>query len=42
MDEKQLIASCLKGEQTAWKALYDAYSGRMLGVCLRYVTDRLE
>ena len=40
MDEKQLIASCLKGEQTAWKALYDAYSGRMLGVCLRYVANR--
>lgn len=40
MDEKQLIASCLKGEQTAWKALYDAYSGRMLGLCLRYVADR--
>lgn len=40
MDEKQLIAACLKGEQTAWKALYDAYSGRMLGICLRYVADR--
>lgn len=39
MDEKQLIAGCLKGEQTAWKALYEAYSGRMLGICLRYVAD---
>lgn len=40
MDEKQLIASCLKGERLAQKRLYDQYSGKMMGVCLRYANDR--
>ena len=40
MDEKQLIASCLKGERLAQKKLYDQYSGKMMGVCLRYANDR--
>lgn len=40
MTEKQLIESCKKGERLAQKELYDTYSRKMMGVCLRYVNDR--
>lgn len=40
MTEKQLIESCRKGERLAQKELYDTYSRKMMGVCLRYVNDR--
>jgi RNA polymerase sigma-70 factor (ECF subfamily) len=39
MDEKQLIKSCIDGDRKAQKALYDKYSRKMMGVCLRYVKD---
>lgn len=40
MDEQQLIEGCRSGERRAQKELYDRYSRKMMGVCLRYVNDR--
>lgn len=40
MNEQQLIEGCRKGERRAQQALYDEYSRKMMGVCLRYVNDR--
>jgi RNA polymerase sigma-70 factor (ECF subfamily) len=40
MSEKQLIEGCLKGDRKSQKELYDLYSRKMMGVCLRYVGDR--
>jgi RNA polymerase sigma-70 factor (ECF subfamily) len=40
MDEKQLITGCLNGDRRTQKELYDLYSRKMMGVCLRYVSDR--
>lgn len=40
MDELQLIEGCRKGDRLAQKELYEKYSRRMMGVCLRYVGDR--
>lgn len=40
MNEQQLIEGCRKGERLAQKELYDVYSRKMMGVCLRYVSDR--
>lgn len=40
MNDTQLIAGCLKGDRKAQKELYDLYSRKMMGVCLRYVNDR--
>ena len=40
MKEQQLIEGCRKGNRLAQKELYDIYSRKMMGVCLRYVSDR--
>ncbi|MDR2534193.1 MAG: sigma-70 family RNA polymerase sigma factor [Tannerellaceae bacterium] len=40
MNEQQLINGCIKGDRLAQKELYDKYSRKMMGVCLRYVNDR--
>lgn len=40
MNEAQLISDCLYGNRKAQKELYDLYSRKMMGVCLRYVGDR--
>jgi RNA polymerase sigma-70 factor (ECF subfamily) len=40
MNEQQLIEGCRKGERLAQKELYDTYSRKMMGVCLRYASDR--
>lgn len=40
MNESQLIEGCRKGSRFAQKELYEKYSRRMMGVCLRYVSDR--
>lgn len=37
MEEKNLIAACLKQERSAQQALFDRYSPEMLGVCKRYL-----
>ena len=40
MEEQQLIEGCRKGDQRAQQELYNQYSRKMMGVCLRYVNDR--
>lgn len=40
MNEQRLIEGCRKGNRIAQKELYDTYSRKMLGVCLRYISDR--
>lgn len=40
MDERQLIDGCRRGDRLAQKELYERYSRRMMGVCLRYTNDR--
>ncbi|HPG33024.1 MAG: sigma-70 family RNA polymerase sigma factor [Lentimicrobiaceae bacterium] len=39
MDEKQLLKDCLNGNVHAQKRLYEMYSRKMFGVCLRYAAD---
>jgi RNA polymerase sigma-70 factor (ECF subfamily) len=39
MDEKQLIKGCVEGDRKMQKILYEKYSRKMMGVCLRYVKD---
>lgn len=40
MNEKQLIEGCKKGNRLAQKELYEMFSRKMMGVCLRYSNDR--
>ena len=36
ISEAEIISGCVKGDKKAQKALYDKYSAKMLGVCVRY------
>jgi len=38
--EKKLIQGCRDGNRKAQKTVYDMFAGKMLSVCLRYVSDR--
>lgn len=38
----KLIEGCLKGKTGAQKKLFECYRNAMLGICLRYVRDRME
>ena len=38
--DEQLIAGCLKGDKLSQRDLYDRYSRKMFGVCLRYCNNR--
>lgn len=38
----QLINRCRAGERKAQELLYKQFAGKMLGVCMRYATDRME
>ncbi|MDR1332270.1 MAG: sigma-70 family RNA polymerase sigma factor [Tannerella sp.] len=40
MNETQLVKGCLSGDRNAQRALYDMYSRKMLGICMRYVNNR--
>ncbi len=40
--EEELIEGCRQNKARAQKALFDKYSGKMLGVVLRYIKDRDE
>lgn len=40
MNEQQLITGCKKGERNAQRELYETFSRKMMGVCLRYINDR--
>jgi len=41
-NEQQIIDGCLKNSRKAQKMLYDKYSSKFLGMCMRYAKDRLE
>ena len=38
----ELIARCKAGERKAQEMLYKQFASKMLGVCLRYATDKME
>ena len=40
--EAQLIHACLQNDRNAQRKLYQAYAGRMLVVCMRYVQNQAE
>jgi RNA polymerase sigma-70 factor (ECF subfamily) len=40
MTDEQLVAGCLKGDPIAQKALYKAYSRKMMSICMRYANGR--
>jgi RNA polymerase sigma factor (sigma-70 family) len=42
MVDEDLIRSCLSGDRNAQKGLFDKYSRRMMGICMRYAPDREE
>jgi len=41
-DYPQIVEGCRNGDRKAQKALYDALSGKMFAVCLRYMGSRDE
>ena len=40
--EEELIKRCLKQDFKGQREVYNRYSGKMMGVCLRYIKDRGE
>ncbi len=42
VDLKNLVLYCQKGERDYQKILYDRFSPKMLGICMRYARDRSE
>src|SRR6478735_4972532 len=41
-NELDIIQGCIDGRRICQKKLYDHFSGKMLGVCMRYAKDRAE
>lgn len=39
--EEQLVAALLQADPRAQRKVYDQYAGRMMGVCMRYVNNRM-
>lgn len=42
MSEQHIIDGCIRHNRKAQQALWKQYSGFLLGVCMRYATDRSE
>src|ERR1035437_2948210 len=42
MSDRQIIELCAKHDRKAQQVLYDKYSRLLLGVCLRYASDKAE
>jgi RNA polymerase sigma factor (sigma-70 family) len=40
--EKELISACVAGDRQAQKSVFHMYSGKMMGVCMRYSKTRQE
>ncbi len=38
----QLIKGCIAGQRKAHESLYKLFAAKMLGVCMRYATDKME
>lgn len=41
-DDKALVEGCLNGDKLCQKKLFEKYYAKMLGVCMRYTTNRDE
>lgn len=41
-DVKELIDGCIKGDRKSQQALYQNHYGKMLGVCMRYASNKEE
>ncbi|MBX5437929.1 MAG: sigma-70 family RNA polymerase sigma factor [Thermoflavifilum sp.] len=41
-DDRALVQACLAGRREAQKALYERFAPRMLGLCMRYVGNRVD
>ncbi|PJJ74491.1 RNA polymerase sigma-70 factor (ECF subfamily) [Thermoflavifilum aggregans] len=41
-DDRALVQACLEGRREAQKALYERFAPRMLGLCVRYVGNRVD
>lgn len=39
MEEQELAIRCARGDNAAWKELYERYGARILALCRRYVSD---
>jgi RNA polymerase sigma-70 factor (ECF subfamily) len=42
MTEEELIKACIENNSRAQKTLFESYSPKLMGVCLRYAHDRDE
>lgn len=42
ISEKELIEGCCKGDARCQRLLFDTYSRKMMGVCLRYASNEFE
>jgi len=42
MSDRQIIELCAKHDRKAQEVLYEKYSHLLLGVCLRYASDKAE
>ena len=42
MTEEELIKACIRNDGRAQKEIFDSFSPRLMGVCLRYAADRDE
>ncbi|HFB99987.1 MAG TPA: sigma-70 family RNA polymerase sigma factor [Phaeodactylibacter sp.] len=42
MDQKELIAGCIRGDRDCQMELFTQYSGKLLAVCARYTRHRME
>lgn len=40
MTDEQMVSGCLEGDRIAQKALYQAYAGKMMSICMRYASNR--
>jgi RNA polymerase sigma factor (sigma-70 family) len=41
-DEKEIISACVKGNRSAFEALYNTYAGRLLAIAHRYAHTSFE
>jgi len=42
LNQKELIAGCIRGDRQCQKELFRQFSGKLLAVCIRYTRHRME